>query len=114
MEEIIQTNCSEVVWRLSDKIHSTDTSGWPNSCLELMIAALKKNKKAQLKNVSDNGSGGDEDYVYYCYDIAKAIINKKITKKQGEELEKTLWDNGTDNFKESLKNIIKQNKDETK
>jgi len=124
MKEImLYPNCSEVVWRLdlpdkrtdkekildtlmeidiSNKVE-TDTSSFPNGCVDIMINILEEAQKqgVTLKEIEltilDNlGGGGNAEFVESCFAIALEHAEGKITRKQAEDKESKLW-NGEDN-----------------
>jgi len=112
MKEILNPNCSEIVWRLNvetttkrkilraledkeEETCETNTSIFPNNCLNKMINLLEEAKedgndinKIELVLVDNLGGGGDSNIVEGYFNIAKKYLNGEITKKQAEKLEK--------------------------
>ena len=116
-------NCSEIVWRLDlpDKRNTkekivdtlmeidisnqaeTDTSSFPNGCLDIMINIIEEAKKQGVSSkeieltLSDNrGGGGNAEFVESCFAIALDHAEGKITRKQAEDKESKLWEGEED------------------
>lgn len=114
MKEILNPNCSEIVWKLNvetttkrkilraledrgEETYETDTATFPNGCLGNMINLLEEAKKdgndinkIELIIVDNLGGGGSSGFVEECFNIAKKYLNKEITRKQAEKLERQL------------------------
>ena len=116
-------NCSEVVWRLDlpdkrstkEKIVDTlmeidisnqvetDTSSFPNDCLDIMINIIEEAKKQgvspkeiELTFIDNLGGGGDGCFVESCFVIALEHAEGKITRKQAKDKESKLWEGEED------------------
>ena len=114
-------NCSEVVWRLKipptksnvkQKIvaslmneddlegrQETDTSSFPNGCMETMVDILKRAKdqgavpeEVELELLDNIGGGGNPYFIEECFKTAKQCAEGKITEKQAEKKEEKLWE----------------------
>ena len=121
--QVLYPNCSEIVWRLDlpekrttkEKIVDTlmevdifnkvetDTSSFPNGCLEDMMDIIEEAKKqgVALKEIEltllDNiGGGGNAEFVESCFAIALEHAEGKITRKQAEDKESKLWEGEED------------------
>ena len=122
-EQILNPNCSEVVWRLDlpekrttkEKIvdalmevgignqSETDTASYPNECVETMIDIFKEAKEQgvepkeiELTLIDNIGGGGNSDFVESCFAIALEHVKGKITKKQALAKEEKLWNGEED------------------
>jgi len=115
MKDILNPNCSEIVWKLNvetttkrkilralenkeGETYETDTSMFPNSCLDNMINLLEEAKddgndinKIELIFIDNLGGGGNGGFVEDCFNIAKRYLNKEITRKQAEKIERKIW-----------------------
>ncbi len=115
MKQILNPNCSEIVWKLNVETTTkrkilrtlenkggetceTDTANFPNGCLGNMINLLEEAKedcgdinRIELIFIDNLGGGGNGQFVEDCFNIAKRYLNKEITRKQAEKLERNLW-----------------------
>ena len=112
--EILNPNCSEIVWKLKidksakekiiDALENieketleTDTASFPNNCLNNMIDFLEKVKgndninKVELIYMGNLGGGGNWNFVEECFNIAKRYVKGEITRKKAEKLESKFW-----------------------
>jgi len=123
LSSMLYPNCSEIVWRLDlpekrttkEKIVDTlmeidisnqietDTSSFPNGCLEDMMHIIKEAKKQgvsleeiELTFIDNIGGGGNAYFVERCFAIALEHAEGKITKAQAYNKEAKLWNNGDD------------------
>ena len=107
-DEILNPNCSEIVWRLNvpentkkailrslegkDISFETDTSVRPNGCLEEMFELLEDVdvedvEECSIEFIENCGGGGDGDYIEECLEIAKKYKKGEITKKEADKLD---------------------------
>jgi hypothetical protein len=106
-KEILNPNCSEVVWRLQlgdkkTKKIETDTSEIPNKLVDNLIIGINKlaKNKEDIDKIGwypDYGDGpeGDmerEEYIEYIFDITKRVAKGEITKAWGKKLAVKHWD----------------------
>ena len=119
INEILNSNCSEVVWRLEvkkntreeilkaledkdDEDYETFEIGrkYPDGCIEEMLEKLEGAidvDSAKLSFEENQGLEGADDYTEDCFEIAKRVIKGSITKEEAEVLGKQAW---KDNVKE--------------
>ena len=122
-ELMLYPNCSEVVWRLKlpdkrtikEKIvdalmeidifnkEETDTSSFPNDCLDNMIDTIEEAKKLgisskdiELELLDNIGGGGDGGFIEDCFVIALEHAEGKITENQAKKKERKLWEGEED------------------
>ena len=113
MEEILNPNCSEVVWRLNVKKNTreeilkalepqdeddyeTFETGrkYPDGCIDTMLEELEgavNVDSAELEFDENQGLAGADDYTRECFEIAKRVIKGEISKKEAEALGKKAW-----------------------
>ena len=109
---ILNPNCSEIVWRLNlpksvrenildaleDKERGTietDTSSYPNNCIENMLELLEDYdgdvNDIDLEIVSNSGGGGRYDYVEECFETAMKVVRGEITKEEALKIDERDW-----------------------
>lgn len=113
MEQILNPNCSEVIWRLEVKKNTceeilkaleyeeeddyeTFTTGkeYPDGCIDMMLKELEGAidiDSAELSFEENQGLKGADNYTENCFKIAKRVIKGKLTKKEAEVLGKQAW-----------------------
>ncbi len=133
--EILNPSCSEIVWRLNidkstkEKIidelggndgetSKTQTDNFPNDCLADIIMLLREAKEdgkdinnVEIEYVDNSGGGGNWDFVEDCFEIAKAYLKGKISRKEADKLEEDIWNREETDIELEL-NKIKENKNE--
>ena len=103
--EILNPNCSEVVWRLEvprntkEKIlkslegnknsFETDTSIYPNGCLDDILRLLKGVEdfdSCSIEMIENVGGGGDIGYVEECFELGKRYKKGEITREEADKM----------------------------
>ena len=113
-DEILNPNCSEVIWRLEvkkntrqeilkalepkddDEDYETFETGreYPDGCIDTMLVELEgaiNIDSAKLSFEENQGLEGARDYTRDCFEIAKRVIKGEITKEEAEVLGKQAW-----------------------
>jgi len=101
--EILNPNCSEVVWKLnlgnkSSAKHESWTDQYPNQALENGIKSIRKligkNKNAidvielEILNTPDGGNPG---YIEASVDIARDVVRGKLKLEDAKRRDEAVW-----------------------
>ena len=120
MEEILNPNCSEIVWKLNIPINTKEdiikalenkeeeypttymAGGFPDKFLGVMINCLKEEEKngcdlsdIKLKMVS-NDNGENWDFIKEGFKLAKLYLNNGIDEDEAELLLERFFDENDD------------------
>ncbi len=125
-------SCSEITWRLNidkstkekiiDELEGnegetceTGTDSFPNGCLSDIIMFLEESKEdnkdinnVELEFIENCGGGGNWEFVENCFEIAKAYIKGKISRKRADELEESDWNDEIEDLELELNKGVKK------
>ena len=110
IKEILNPNCSEVVWRLDISQNTekaiirsleckdikcrTATDSYPNHCVDDILEVVEDVDNIDdfsIDIIENNGGGGDVGYVEKCFEIVKEFKKGDITKEEMRKLEEVYW-----------------------
>ncbi len=112
--DILNPNCSEVIWRLEVKKNireeilkalepkdddenetfETDGENYPNGCVDIMIREMKGAMDVEEVKIiyeENQGREGVSKFTQSCFDIARSFTRGEITREEVDELEKEAW-----------------------
>lgn len=120
MNEILNPNCSEVVWRLEVKLNTkeeilkalepkdedyehetfeTDGDNYPNGCVNDMMREMDGAidiDEAEIIYEEDQGREGVREFTDECFEIAKNLFKGEINKDEADRLERASWNNNVE------------------
>ena len=113
--EILNPNCSEVIWRLKVRFDTkmeilkalededdedyetfvTDGDDYPNGCVKDMIGVMEGGidiDESKIIYEESQGREGVKEYTEICFEIAKSFVKGEIDMDEVDRLEKSAWE----------------------